>query len=90
MTTEGNETTVATHVLSPYLMTSLLLPRLEAARSTGRVILVASGGMYSERLDVAGLAMPEGYDGVKMYARAKRAQVTLAEVGGRLLDRPVA
>ena len=54
LTKEGNETTVATHVLSPYLMTSLLLPRLEAARSTGRVILVASGGMYSERLDVAG------------------------------------
>ena len=55
------------------------------------MILVASGGMYSERLDVAGLAMPEGYDGVKMYARAKRAQVTLArEWARRLLDRPVA
>lgn len=91
LTKEGNETTIATHVLSPFLITSLLLPRLEAARSTGRVILVASGGMYSERLDVAGLAMPEGYDGVKMYARAKRAQVALArEWARRLLDRPVA
>ena len=45
--------------------------------------------MYSERLDVAGLAMPDGYDGVKAYARAKRAQVTLArEWARRLLDRP--
>jgi hypothetical protein len=34
--------------------------------------------MYSERLDVAGLAAPEGYDAVKVYARARRAQVTLA------------
>lgn len=90
LTIEGNETTVATHVLAPFLMTSLLLPRLAAAPTTGRVILVASGGMYSERLDVAGLQMPDGYDGVKAYARAKRAQVTLArEWARRLLDRPV-
>ncbi len=90
LTTEGNETTIATHVLSPFLMTSLLVPRLEAAPTTGRVILVASGGMYSERLDVAGLQMPDGYDGVKAYARAKRAQVTLArEWARRLLGRPV-
>ncbi|MDX6376590.1 MAG: dehydrogenase/reductase family er 12 [Gaiellaceae bacterium] len=91
LTTEGNETTVSTHVLSPFLMTSLLVPLLEAAPTAGRVILVASGGMYSERLDVAGLQMPDGYDGVKAYARAKRAQVTLArEWSRRLLDRPVA
>ena len=90
LTAEANETTVATHVLSPFLMTSLLLPRLGAAAATGRVILVASGGMYSERLSVSGLAMPEGYDGVKAYARAKRAQVALArEWARRLLDRPV-
>lgn len=90
LTDEGNETTIATHVLSPFLMTSLLLPRLAATPTTGRVILVASGGMYSERLDVAGLAMPDGYDGVKVYARAKRAQVTLArEWARRLLGRPV-
>lgn len=87
-TAEGLETTVATHVLAPFLVTGLLLPRLEAAG--GRVVLVASGGMYNERLSVEGLAMPEGYDGVKAYARAKRAQATLArEWGRRLLDRPV-
>jgi dehydrogenase/reductase SDR family protein 12 len=90
LTDEGNETTVATHVLAPFLITSLLVPCLEAAPGTGRVILVASGGSYSERLDVAGLAMPDGYDGVKAYARAKRAQVTLArEWARRLIDRPV-
>jgi dehydrogenase/reductase SDR family member 12 len=90
LTNEGNETTVATHVLAPFLLTSLLVPCLEAAPTTGRVILVASGGMYTERLDVAGLQMADGYDGVRAYARAKRAQVTLArEWARRLLDRPV-
>ena len=52
------------------------------------MVLVASGGMYSERLDVAGLGMPEGYDGVKVYARAKRAQVTLAARVGAAAARP--
>jgi NAD(P)-dependent dehydrogenase (short-subunit alcohol dehydrogenase family) len=90
LTAEGNEVTVATHVLGPFLLTALLLPQLTAA-APGRVVLVASGGMYAERLDVAGLGMPEGYDGVKVYARAKRAQVALAgEWTRRLGDRPVA
>ena len=89
LTAEGNEVTVATHVLAPFLLTARLLPQLTAA-APGRVILVASGGMYTERLDVAGLGLPEGYDGVRAYARAKRAQVALAAVlGRRLLPRPV-
>ena len=88
-TAEGHEVTVATHVLAPFLLTARLLPQLTAA-APGRVVLVASGGMYTERLDVAGLAMPEGYDGVTAYARAKRAQVALAgEWGRRLHGRPV-
>jgi NAD(P)-dependent dehydrogenase (short-subunit alcohol dehydrogenase family) len=81
--------TVATHVLGPFLMTALLVPQLTAA-APGRVVLVASGGMYAERLDVAGLGMPEGYDGVTAYARAKRAQVALAgEWRRRLAGRPM-
>ena len=44
------------------------------------MILVASGGMYTEPLDVAALDPdPGGYDGTKAYARCKRAQVVLAE-----------
>ena len=34
------------------------------------MILVASGGMYTERLDVAPVGLPEGYDGVRAYARS--------------------
>jgi len=77
-TAEGNEVTLATQVLSPFLLTTALRPLLEAS-APARVILVASGGAYTERLDVDALDPgAAGYDGVKAYARAKRAQVTLA------------
>ncbi len=78
VTGEGYETTFATQVLAPFLLTSALLPLLEAA-APSRVVVVASGGMYTEPLDVAALEPgPGDYDGVKAYARCKRAQVVLA------------
>ena len=84
-TDEGFEVTFATQVLSQFLLIRKLLPLLEAAPSA-RVILVASGGMYLERLDVDGLQpQPGAYDGVRAYARAKRAQVALAEEWTRRL-----
>ena len=86
---EGTETTVATHVVGPYLLTRLLLPALRGASRGGgpaRVIWVTSGGMYTEPLDVARLEMPRaGYDGVLAYARAKRAQATLVAMLGEEL-----
>jgi dehydrogenase/reductase SDR family protein 12 len=79
VTAEGYEVTLATQVLSQFVLITALRPLLEAAPSA-RVISVASGGMYLERLDVDALhATKENYDGVKAYARAKRAQVVLAE-----------
>jgi dehydrogenase/reductase SDR family member 12 len=77
-TSEGNELTFATQVLSPFLLTGTLLPLLQAA-TPARVIFVASGGMYTVPLDVAALEPTQAeYDGVKAYARCKRAQVALA------------
>jgi len=79
VTGEGYETTLATHVLSPFLLTRALRPLLEESAPT-RVIVVASGGMYAEPLDVDALdPEPAAYDGTKAYARCKRAQVVLAE-----------
>ena len=79
VTGDGNELTLATHVLSPFLLTRALRPLLEAS-APSRAIVVASGGMYTEPLDVAGLdPEPAAYDGTKAYARCKRAQVVLAE-----------
>jgi dehydrogenase/reductase SDR family protein 12 len=87
VTGEGNELTFATHVLSPFLLTRALRPLLEAS-APSRVIVVASGGVYTEPLDVDALGRePAAYDGTKTYARCKRAQVVLAEEWTReLLD----
>jgi dehydrogenase/reductase SDR family protein 12 len=85
---DGTEQTVASQVVGPFLLTSLLLDRLtESAPS--RVITMSSGGMYAAGLTVSKLEMPpDDYNGTDQYARAKRAQVTLNEMwaercGGR-------
>lgn len=79
-TADGLEQTVASQVVGPFLLTSLLLDTL-AAGGPGRVITMSSGGMYAAGLTVDQLQMrPDGYNGTEQYARAKRAQVTLNEM----------
>ena len=76
----GTEATVASQVVGPFLLTSLLLDRL-AESAPARVLTMSSGGMYATGLEVSGLEMaPEDYNGTEQYARAKRAQVTLNEM----------
>jgi dehydrogenase/reductase SDR family protein 12 len=75
----GLETTFACHVVGPQRLNRGLLPVLRKAPDP-RVIYVASGGMYSEKLCVEDLLhAPSPFDGVRAYALAKRAQVVLAE-----------
>lgn len=76
----GTEFTVSSQVLGPFLLTSLLLESLRAARP-GRVLTMSSGGMYAAPLTVSGLELgPADYNGTQQYALAKRAQVTLNEM----------
>ena len=78
-TAAGHEMTFATMVLGPFVLTNGLVPLLERA-DRGRVITVASGGMYLERLHLDDLMMErEPYRGSVAYARAKRAQVLLTQ-----------
>lgn len=75
---DGHELTVATHVLGPILMTELLLPILATSAAGARVILVASGGMYTQALPTRDPEYSRGrYDGAVAYARSKRIQVEL-------------
>ena len=74
LTPQGHETTVAVHLLSPHLLTTLLRPRLEAA-DRAKVLTMTSGGMYTEAFDLGLLEMDADYRGSVAYARAKRAQV---------------
>jgi dehydrogenase/reductase SDR family protein 12 len=83
---EGHELTFASHFLGgAYLLSKLLVPQLQAATDKqGRCIFVTSGGMYNfpfPSWDKA-TSNPEKdmkYDGVNVYAYAKRGQVLLAE-----------
>jgi len=82
-TGDGLELTAQVHVAAPFLLTSLLLPHLRASGSA-RVITVSSGGMYTQRLDVRLLDVPAvPFDGVRVYANAKRAEVVLNELWSR-------
>lgn len=71
---QGHELTLATHVLGPLLLTDLLRPKLAG----GRVILIASGGMYTQQLPTEDPEYRnEPYRGATAYARSKRIQVAL-------------
>jgi dehydrogenase/reductase SDR family protein 12 len=85
---DGVELTFATHVLGPFALTRLLMDRLSRS-SDARVIFVASGGLYLQRLDLALLDVARAdYDGTRAYANAKRAQVILAHLlSDRLSER---
>ncbi|MAT05304.1 MAG: dehydrogenase [Acidimicrobiaceae bacterium] len=77
---DGTEQTIASQVVGPFLLTTLLLDRL-AETEGSRVITMSSGGMYTAGLTVDQLQMPaDDYKGTEQYARAKRAQVTLNEM----------
>ncbi|WP_370946042.1 SDR family NAD(P)-dependent oxidoreductase [Amycolatopsis sp. cg5] len=76
-TSEGNEVTLATHVLGPFLLTGMLVPAL--IRAKGRVIFVSSGGMYSQQLNDQDPQFRQGkYRGATAYSRTKRMQVVLS------------
>lgn len=83
LSVQGIEQTIASHVLGPHLMTTILRDALRAAH--GRVVTVSSGGMYTTALpplhEGGSLEMDEdSYGGSRQYAVAKRAQVTLNEL----------
>ncbi|HYB81969.1 MAG TPA: SDR family oxidoreductase, partial [Mycobacterium sp.] len=82
-TDEGHEVTLATHVLGPVLLTELLLPIL-ATSSDPRVILMSSGGMYTQSLPTDDPEYQNGqYRGATAYARTKRIQVALTPILAR-------
>ena len=76
-TDEHHEVTLATHVLGPVLLTERLAPIL-AASPDPRVIVMSSGGMYTQTLHDEDPEYRHGdYRGATAYARTKRMQVTL-------------
>lgn len=84
LTRDGLELTLATHIAGPLRLTRGLRSRM---RHGSRVIWVSSGGMYTQKLDVAAMLEADGaFDGVAQYARTKRAQVVLAAMQAERLQ----
>jgi len=80
VTPEGIESTLATNLLGHFLLTNLLVPKLVES-APARIINVASGGMYSQRISISNLQNDQGeYKGAAAYARTKRGQVILTEM----------
>jgi len=80
---DGHELSLATHVLGPILLTELLLPTLAAAPDP-RVVLMSSGGMYTQTLHPEDIEYRTGhYRGAVAYARSKRIQVALTPLLAR-------
>lgn len=80
ITAEGIETTLATDLLAPFLLTNLLIPRLRDSAPT-RIVNVSSGGMYTTGVAVDDLQSEKNpYNGAMAYARAKRGLVILTEI----------
>ncbi len=81
------ELTFVTNLLSHYILTEMLTPKLmESAPS--RVVNVSSGGMYTQKIRPHDLETERiEYKGADAYARTKRGQVILTEVwADRLAD----
>ncbi len=77
---DGIELTFATNVVGPFLLTNHLIPLLRES-APARIINVSSGGMYTQKLRVDDLQSEHGrFDGPRVYARAKRAEVILTEL----------
>jgi len=82
---EGIELTLATNLLSHFLLTNLLMERIKES-APGRIVNVSSGGMYTQGVSLGNLEWQRGeYEGAKAYARTKRGQVFLTEMWADIL-----
>ena len=89
LTEEGLERTFATNLLSGFLLTETLIPKLIES-APARIINMSSGGMLSRRLRVSDLQNERDYKPADAYAHTKRAQVILTEIWAeRLADEGV-
>ena len=78
ITGEGHEKSIALLLYSPFLLTECLLPLLKKSKSA-RIVNVSSGGMYTQKLNIADPQSEIDYNGAIAYARAKRGLVVLSD-----------
>lgn len=74
VTADGLERTFAVNHLAPFLLTNLLLDRLERS-APARVVTVASGAHTNGRIDFENLQGEHSYSGSRAYSQSKLASV---------------
>ena len=78
VTDEGLEKNFSTNTLGTHLLTEGLAPLLRKSEDA-RVVVVSSGGMLTQKLDVGDLQSERmsPFDGTMVYAQNKRQQVVM-------------
>lgn len=74
VTVDGHEATFAVNHLAGFLLTELLLPRLQE-HPPARIVTTASVGHYRGSMDFDDLGYERGYNILKAYGRSKLANV---------------
>ena len=89
VTADGLEHTFAVNHLAPFLLTTLLLERLEAS-GPARVVTVSSGAHTQGRIDFDDLQGERDYSGPRAYNQSKLANLLFTyELARRLTSREV-
>ncbi len=85
ITPDDFEHVFAVNHLAPFLLTSLLLPKLTAS-APARVITVTSDAHSAARLDLADPNLERGWDSWRSYANSKLANILFTRELARRLD----
>jgi NAD(P)-dependent dehydrogenase (short-subunit alcohol dehydrogenase family) len=89
ISTDGFELTFAVNHLAPFLLTNLLLARIEAS-APARIINVASEAHRHNRIDIGNLARPQDWTMTKAYGRSKLCNILFTkELASRIDAREV-
>jgi NAD(P)-dependent dehydrogenase (short-subunit alcohol dehydrogenase family) len=85
VTPDGLEHVFALNHLAPFLLTSLLLPKLTAS-APARVVTVTSDAHSAARLDLNDPNLEHGWDSWRSYANSKLANILFTRELARRLD----
>ena len=85
ITPDGLEHVFVLNHLAPFLLTSLLLPKLSAS-APARVVTVTSDAHSAARLDLSDPNLEHGWDSWRSYANSKLANILFTRELARRLD----
>ena len=86
LSADGFELTFAVNHLAPFLLTNLLLERLEAS-APARIVTVASEAHRRNRIDISDLIRPHDWTMMKAYGRSKLCNILFTRELASRLDR---